>query len=346
MTQASGYFGPVDETASDIFWEKTWMAAGYLAGVGFGMQFVLYCICAEALWKQRTKPFSLFFLGFVTVLCALNCVYTGVNAYGLQDIYIDNRNYPGGPWAYLKAASTEAFNISSSVAYFTSNIMADALLLWRCKIIWTACIGPTAIYFMIFPALMLLASTALAITAIHLSITGGFFTAIEGKINLSCYTLSLSLNIILTAMIVGQMWTARQRARTVFGGSYGKHYNFVSTMFIESAALYSIVALLLLITYGMDHQTSQIWLALAPAAQVISNYLIIYRVAQGRAWTTASLSGTFGQSMPSNKHAEIVSPSSIDNDGTVMLQPTNATSSHSLEDSDRGSSMVWAAHTV
>ena len=29
-------WGPVDESSTDIFWEKTWMAAGYLTGVGFG----------------------------------------------------------------------------------------------------------------------------------------------------------------------------------------------------------------------------------------------------------------------------------------------------------------------
>lgn len=30
------YYGPVDESPSDIFLEKTFIASGYLTGVGYG----------------------------------------------------------------------------------------------------------------------------------------------------------------------------------------------------------------------------------------------------------------------------------------------------------------------
>lgn len=31
------YYGPVDETPTEIFLEKTFLIAGYITGVGFGM---------------------------------------------------------------------------------------------------------------------------------------------------------------------------------------------------------------------------------------------------------------------------------------------------------------------
>ena len=109
------------------------------------------------------------------------------------------------------------------------------------------------------------------------------------------------------------MWSTRKKFQIELGKAFlnSNHYVFLSSIFVESAALYSLFAVPLLVTYGIDHPTSQIWLGLAPAAQVscgliyplsrldlivfavqmISNYLIVYRVAQNRSWeaTTATL---------------------------------------------------------
>ncbi|KAK7691657.1 hypothetical protein QCA50_005056 [Cerrena zonata] len=294
MTDAT-YYGPVDESNLDIFWEKMWLISGYLTGVGFGIQLVVYCICADALLRRKQKTaFTHFLLGYTTLLCVLNCIFTGSNASGIQQTFIDNRNYPGGPWGYVTVGIVTApFNFTSEVSYFLGNIMADALLLWRCKVIWVACKGPKATYVMMaFPTLMLATSLALAITSIVISaIPGvGFFSEIEGKINIAAYTISLSLNVILTIMIVALMWFTRKKFQMDLGRSCTtfNHYSFLSSIFVESAALYSFFVVPLLVTYGMNHPTSQIWLSLAPAAQMSSNYLIIYRVAQNRSWEVTS----------------------------------------------------------
>lgn len=65
---------------------------------------------------------------FITILCALNCIFTAVNAFGLQQVYISSRNYPGGPWAYIQVSGALWFNVTSEAVYFMSNIMCDALL--------------------------------------------------------------------------------------------------------------------------------------------------------------------------------------------------------------------------
>lgn len=119
--------------------------------------------------------------------------------------------------------------------------------------------------------------------------------------------MSLSLNILLTLMIVLRLAAYRQKGRYIFGQAYGEHYGSISTMFIESAALYTICSILLLATYATGHPINQIWLGISPAVQVtptfilrsfrllngyhqeISNYLIIYRVVQGNAWNTNTL---------------------------------------------------------
>ncbi|KAJ7102786.1 hypothetical protein C8R44DRAFT_887521 [Mycena epipterygia] len=59
-------------------------------------------------------------------------------------------------------------------------------------------------------------------------------------------------------------------------------------MFVESVALYSIVSILLLVTFTLGNPINRIWLGIAPAIQMISNYLIIFRVANNQQWTTAT----------------------------------------------------------
>ena len=94
-----------------------------------GIQFVVYFIALQALVNRKSRtPFIYFLMGFITMLCALNCIFTAVNAFGLQQVYIDRRNFPGGSWAYVQISGTDWFNIVSEVVYFMSNIMCDALL--------------------------------------------------------------------------------------------------------------------------------------------------------------------------------------------------------------------------
>ncbi|CAL1697608.1 unnamed protein product [Somion occarium] len=281
------YYGPVGETPDEILLEKTFVAAGYLTGFGFGVQLVLYAACMHGLWKRKPHTGFIKFLMFhTTMLCAMNAIWTGTSAYGVQITYVDNRNYPGGPFGFLLVESPLPTNVLSNVGYTIANIMADALLLWRCQVIWKASVGPKGIYFMIFPGLMLLASLAMQILFVFeaASPDAGFFSSSTVSFVIPWFSISLSLNIILTAMIVGQMIRCRKRGQAVFGSSYGDHYGSISSIFIESAAIYSICSTILLITYAMNHPINQIWLAIGPAVQNICNYLIIYRVIQGRAW--------------------------------------------------------------
>lgn len=282
------YYGPVDESPQDIFLEKTFLASGYLTGVGYGVQLVLYGACVKKLWRRKPRiRFTLFLISYITVLCIMNTIWTATSAYGLQLTYIDYRNYPGGSLGFLRVEFSLPSNVLSLAAYITGNILADALLLWRCRVIWTAAFNVTANFVMIIPMLMLFGSFAVAVVfAIETASPEGLFSQTTTNFALPYFAISLSLNIILTLLIVGRMWFYQREGRAVFGQSYGKHYASISAMFIESAALYAICSILLLATYAIQHPINQIWFGLSPSVQMIANYLIIYRVADGRAWSS------------------------------------------------------------
>ncbi|KAI0060432.1 hypothetical protein BV25DRAFT_1955777 [Artomyces pyxidatus] len=280
-------YGPTGETSEEILFEKTFLISGYLTALGYGIQLVLYAQCVRILC--RTSPLSrnaLFLISYITVLCAMNTVWTGTSAYSLQATFIDNRNYPGGPYGFLLVEFSLPFNVVCLASYIIGNVMADALLLWRCRVIWRASAGENADLVMIVPVLTIFASLATGIIyAIDTSSPVGFFGRITINMGTVFFAISLSLNIMLTLMIVVRLWSYQRKSRDVFGPRFGRKYTSFSTMFIESAAMYAICSVLLLVTYSIGHPINQIFLGLSPSVQMIANYLIIYRVAQGRAWT-------------------------------------------------------------
>ncbi|KAJ6612711.1 hypothetical protein B0H10DRAFT_2278854 [Mycena sp. CBHHK59/15] len=297
----SPYYGPIGESAADIFLEKTFLISGYLTGLGYGAQLVLYLACARILWGKmgktsRTRKTSSFLLAYITILCILNTMWTGVSAFGLQATYIDNRNYPaaapdgpGGPIAFLGVEFSLPFNIVGQIVFTAENLLADALLFWRCHVIWSAQTANYANYVMAFPALMFLGSLAMGIVfGIETASPNGLFGSITAAFGIPYFAISLSLNIILTLLIVGRIYHHQRSMNALFGHeqSYGRHYQLLLTMFIESAAMFSLISILLLITFALGNPINQIWLGVSPAIQLISSYLIILRVANGQQWTT------------------------------------------------------------
>lgn len=287
---SSPYYGPVGETAEEVFLEKTFLASGYLTAFGFGVQFILYAACVHKLWQRQPRiRFTFFLIAYMTVLTLMDLIWTATSAYGLQMTFIDNRNYPGGPFAFLLVEFSEPSNVLSLASYIVANILADGLLLWRCKVIWTASETYSVLVpiLLMIPTLALMASFAIAVVfAIETASPSGFFSQTTISFAVPYFAISLGLNIFLTLLIAVRMSYYRRHGRSVFGSQYGKHYTSISTMFIESAALYCICAILLLGTYIVQHPINQIWLGLAPSLQIIANNMIIYRVAEGRAWSS------------------------------------------------------------
>ena len=40
-------------------------------------------------------------LGYITLLLIMETVFSAAQAHTIELMYIDNRNYPGGPWQYF-----------------------------------------------------------------------------------------------------------------------------------------------------------------------------------------------------------------------------------------------------
>lgn len=141
------YYGP-DEDAATIFLERTFIAGDFICGVGYGefkkhglptllifiiftvgIQLLLYVTCFRYLWSTRkSRPQSVWLLAYITILLCIETIFEAVQARTVQVVYIDNRNYPGGPWQYFLATQNLPINVMFIAMLFISTFLADLLV--------------------------------------------------------------------------------------------------------------------------------------------------------------------------------------------------------------------------
>ena len=102
----------------------------------------------------------------------------------------------------------------------------------------------------------------------------GNFAAPVELIGLAYFALSLGLNLILTGMIVYRIWSHQRAMKKM--SDCDLPYTSVTTMFVESAALYTIALIPLLVTFALTSPYSQIFLGIAPSVQVSILLKIMY----------------------------------------------------------------------
>ncbi|KAJ7496731.1 hypothetical protein FB451DRAFT_201973 [Mycena latifolia] len=289
----SPYYGP-DEPESDIQLERNFMAGDVVVGTGYGVQLVLYTTCALFLWKRRKNSRQpMFLLAYMTCMLLIESLFVAVQARTVQMIYIDNRNYPGGPWAFFLATQSAAVNVIFYATLFLLTFLSDLLVLWRCWVIWSAAGSRTIAWAAItFPSIVLLASFVMGTlwTLQSSQPTLSMYSKLPMAYGTAYYAISLGANILLTLLITGRLVAYRRTLLESLPPDLARHYISLGTVIVESAALYSVFSVLFLVTYAIGNPTNQIWLGVASAAQQIANLLIIYRLAEGSAWQQDTLS--------------------------------------------------------
>ena len=94
------------------------------------------------------------------------------------------------------------------------------------------------------------------------------------RFGLPYWALSMSLNILVTTMIVVRLWMARQSIKSVVDREQLSTYTGVSAMLVESALPYAVISLILIILYGRGNTAEILFIPLLPHVQVSSFFLL------------------------------------------------------------------------
>src|ERR1700748_357938 len=97
-----------------------------------------------------------------------------------------------------------------------------------------------------------------------------FYSALPLAFGTSYYAISLGMNALLTALIIGRLISYRRRFRasSVATREQARFYVSLVPLTIESAMLYSVFAILFLATYGANNPINQVFLGFTQIAQV------------------------------------------------------------------------------
>ncbi|PCH39110.1 hypothetical protein WOLCODRAFT_167811 [Wolfiporia cocos MD-104 SS10] len=279
-------YAPVNETSAEIWFEESNYVSTFIGAIAYGVHIVIFFTCVYYLIKERGKHFWQW-LVIVFTLFSMATINICINIRFGQLAWIDDRNYPGGPLAYLLDNQSDSINTAGNATSFVALICADGILIFRVLVLWQSW------YIVVFPFLMWLASTALSIlvcvqtarpnSSLWANNTFDFYVPY--------WSISIALNIILTLLLITRLMYVRQKVVPSMGGQYGKLYTAVATMVLESALPYSVVSIIFIILYGMKVTAENLFIPLLVQVACIAPEVIILRVTRGRALSSDLIPG-------------------------------------------------------
>ncbi|KXN82729.1 hypothetical protein AN958_02221 [Leucoagaricus sp. SymC.cos] len=340
-----------DESSADIFAEHTWLQGAFLGAIAFGIEFILYVMTCFFLWKLRTpinNRQNLFFIFYITVIFTLSVLYVAGLFQFTQLSFIDGRNIPGGPAQFENVMFSLPIDMLANVIMVLNSWLCDIINVWRCFVIYKGCRVPSWVVNMI-PILLYFGSVAFGILFLKQVGTVSQSPWDSSGINFTIpyYAMSLALNIIITILIVLRLLVYRHRIVKAMGKGHGSQYTSLAAIIVESAAIYSTFALLFLIPFALNSPVSQLFLQGLSMVQGLSTFLIIFRVATGKGWS----SDTYARTMQTSTLAiravggSTKAPSRKRSAPTSNVLSSNVLSSFSKEDESRDDPIVLGTIT-
>ncbi|KAF9562253.1 hypothetical protein CPC08DRAFT_634288 [Agrocybe pediades] len=270
---------------STVLFEHSFYIGSYMGGIMYGFEITIYFMIIRALFRRGNKNSSRsrrFSAIYSTVMVLLNTIDVSTNAFWGEDMWITYRDKPGGVSQFITTEVSVWYETWGSAAVVGSVFLGDALLIYRLFLVY----GRRSVV-VVFPIIAYIAGLVLAIQQLVVAgkPDGDFFGLDSIKFAVSYYSITITLNIVLTVFICMRLSTMSKWFTNTLGKENGKVYSTAAAMLVESAAPYSILGLMYLIPFsrqdGIGILFGQLWSKMSGIAPL----LIILRVVNGRAWS-------------------------------------------------------------
>ncbi|OBZ66923.1 hypothetical protein A0H81_13062 [Grifola frondosa] len=262
----------------------------YLGCVGYGISATLFVLCFRALYQRvRENRTSAMLMGYICTMFLLSSLGNAFEIEGSTIGFITYWNYPGGFYqSDIPLSDTWRFN-ATDIIYIVSSVLQDSLLLYRFWIIYS---GNLIALFL--PTLMFVATTIGSCVFIATFTRPGssFLERSSVSVGLIQVSISIAFNVLVTAMIVVRLLLMRRHLRGLMGSSAAMPYVSVMAILIESAFIYTAFGIVAVAAYGIGIPLSTLFLPLFGQITSIAPFLIILRMAEGRAWSNDTVAIT------------------------------------------------------
>ncbi|KAH9850921.1 hypothetical protein C2E23DRAFT_734047 [Lenzites betulinus] len=251
----------------------------------YGVELVVYAATIRALRRpgRTSRSTDTFLVAFSTVLLLLNTVFVATEAVFGEELWIVNVDYPGGQEAYLAAFASVWYQTFGTAASITLNLLSDALLIYRCYIIWGG-----SLLVVLFPAVLYLASFGLGIAQLIASGIphADYFAGFAQKLGTAYTSTIISLEIIVTALICVRIhYIARQCGGGDEGAALARRYAGASAVFVESMLLSTLCGIAYLVPFARGDDISIFFLSIYVMSTCLAPQMTIFRMVSDTAWT-------------------------------------------------------------
>ncbi|KAI0711299.1 hypothetical protein C8Q76DRAFT_735927 [Earliella scabrosa] len=229
-------------------------------------------------WPPMAYAVSLFILATTGF-----CLQTWLN----HEAFIRHRNDPGGALTYIATHADRPGNRAVTAVYVVLNWFSDGMLLYRFFAFFrfSSCVRAMSVCMLL--SLIVLGGVSLPNISM---LSANLWTDHSTALSLAYLTLSLSINVVLTITIACRLLKLRNTFPNFLGDRSGCLYTYIVTMFVESASLYSIVAIVTIVACGINSPIQNALLPMLGQLQAIPPLVITVRIMECRAVPPESFS--------------------------------------------------------
>ncbi|KAH0833921.1 hypothetical protein J3R83DRAFT_11106 [Lanmaoa asiatica] len=245
----------------------------------YGIELYLYFKTVRVLLTNRGAR-NLFYALFSSMMLFSVTVWVVTQAIFNQKMWLLESDFPGGPDAYWKANASNWYVDWGTIVIFMLQLMTDALMIYRCLIIWDS------YRVVVIPIILWLTTLALAIIIGRTVYEpgGDIFTGFASRLGLAYYTVSVFLNTTLTCIICYRIVRFGNKIRKHLGHEPASLYFTVATIIVESALPYTLSGIAFLVSFGTGSPTSVAFICVYFLMMCISPQMLILRVIRRIAW--------------------------------------------------------------
>ncbi|PPR02747.1 hypothetical protein CVT26_009458 [Gymnopilus dilepis] len=271
-------------SSGKTLFEHSYYIGNFMGGILYGVELVVYSMILHALFRQGNKnsassrrfcaTYSTFMVLFTTIDVACNAIWG-------EQMWITYRNIPGGVVQYIATRVSIWYETLGSSSVVCSVFLGDALLIYRTYLVY----GRRRVSIAL-PIIAYVAAVGLAIQQLIVSGSphGNFFGTESVKFAVSYYSITISLNILLTISICARLLQMSRRFTKSLGEENARVYTGAAAILVDSAAPYSVLGILYLIPFSMQNGLGILFGQLWSKMSGIAPLLIILRVVKGRAY--------------------------------------------------------------
>ncbi|KAJ7167067.1 hypothetical protein C8R46DRAFT_1272326 [Mycena filopes] len=264
--------------------QATFLGFG-LEGVAYGVNVVLFGIATHVLFHRSRGSKRLSNLPIFAFTCLMFALCTVHYALNFNNVY-------DGTMVHVRPHISDETHllIGADTIWLLTDFFSQLLLIYRCYMVWGKSIAV-----IILPLLIALASLScgLAVTALVNAIdpTAPQVPATLVPIGDADFALSIILNFLVSALIVGRIWWMTRGSP--IPQSKTSSVQRAAGLIIESGLLFLAVQFVFVILFAIAHPAQAVIEPLATQIYVISPMLIIVRVGMGAAYDpTTNQTGT------------------------------------------------------